>query len=142
MSPSISSRLRDEVVQRAGSACEYCQFAQALSPDTFEVDHIVPLSSGGKTESQNLCLACPACNAAKGPKTVGKDPVTGREALLFHPRRQSWPRHFSWSEDAGRVLGRSAVGRATVSALKMNSPRLVYLRLLFAKLGLHPPSVH
>lgn len=37
------------------------------------------------------------------------------------------------------LIGRTAVGRATCMALKMNSPRLVSIRLLFAKVGLHPP---
>jgi hypothetical protein len=137
-SPSISQRFRDEVMRRARSACEYCRLLQELSPDTFEVDHILPRSAGGTSELENLCLACPACNAAKASKTTGKDPLTGRIVPLFHPRRQSWNRHFRWSQDAGRVLGRTAVGRATVAALKMNSPRFVYIRLLFAKLGVHP----
>jgi 5-methylcytosine-specific restriction endonuclease McrA len=137
--PWISARLREEVLQRADSACEYCQLSQQLSPDTFEVDHIVPVCAHGKTQSANLCLACPACNAAKASKTMGTDPLTGREVSLYHPRRQSWHRHFRWSATTGRILGRTTVGRATVAALKMNVPRLVYTRLLFAKLGLHPP---
>ncbi|HPM79777.1 MAG TPA: HNH endonuclease signature motif containing protein [Candidatus Anammoximicrobium sp.] len=136
--PSVPLRLREEVVERAGSACEYCRFSQHLSPDTFEVDHITPLAAGGRTESQNLCLACPVCNAAKGSKTTGRDPITQREVRLFHPRRQSWYRHFEWSQDNGCVVGRTTVGRATVATLKMNSPRLVHIRIMFAKLGLRP----
>lgn len=134
----MSRRLRDKVVQRAGSCCEYCRLSQQLSPDTFEVDHIIPVSSGGATELQNLCLACPVCNAAKASKTAGRDPVTGRDVSLFHPRLQQWQRHFEWSEDAGRVVGRTAVGRVTAATLKMNLPRRIYIRLLFARLGLHP----
>ena len=138
--PSISPHLRDEVVRRAKSVCEYCRLSQQLSPDSFEVDHVLPWSARGKTDFENLCLACPACNAAKSSKTTGRDPLTNRDVPLFHPRRQLWQRHFRWSKDAGRIVGRTAVGRATVAALKMNSPRFVYVRLLFAKLGVHPPD--
>lgn len=137
--PFISSPLRDEVVRRARSACEYCRLAQDLCPDTFEVDHIIPVSALGRTVLSNLCLACPRCNAAKRSQTHGTDPETGQQVPLFNPRRQPWRRHFQWSTDAGRIIGRTAVGRATCVALKMNSPRLVYIRLLFAKVGLHPP---
>lgn len=136
--PFISPSIRNEVVCRADGVCEYCRLAQNLCPDTFEVDHIIPVSALGKTELSNLCLACPSCNAAKGSKTVGTDPATGQQVPIFHPRRQTWRRHFQWSNDAGRIIGRTAVGRATCATLRMNSPRRVYIRLLFAKLGLHP----
>jgi 5-methylcytosine-specific restriction endonuclease McrA len=35
------------------------------------MDHIIPLSLGGKNEDKNIQLTCPRCNKEKG----GKDPV-------------------------------------------------------------------
>lgn len=40
-----------------------------------EIDHKVPVSSGGKDEMDNYQLVCPACNKIKGekPNAVGRD---------------------------------------------------------------------
>jgi hypothetical protein len=136
----IPPRPRQLVAERAQFRCEYCQLQQELCPETFEVDHIMPRALGGQTEPDNLCYACPVCNNAKRSQIMGQDSQTGRSVRLFDPRRQHWNRHFRWSDDGGRALGKTVVGRATVEALAMNRPRLVHIRLLWAAMGLHPPS--
>lgn len=46
--------------------CAYCG-----QPMTFyHVDHVVPLAKGGGNDAANLALACPACNMAKGDKSL------------------------------------------------------------------------
>jgi len=57
---------------------------------------------------------------------------------LFHPRRQRWSRHFTWSTDGIRIVGVTATGQATVAALRMNNELIVALRELWAALRLHP----
>jgi hypothetical protein len=136
----IPLSLRRLVTKRAQSRCEYCQLQQELCPETFEVDHIIPRALGGRTESDNLCYACPVCNNAKRSQITAWDSHTGQHVRLFDPRRQRWDRHFRWSQDSGRIFGTTAIGRATVEALDMNRPRIVYIRLLWAAMGLHPPS--
>jgi hypothetical protein len=113
---------------------------QALCPEPFEVDHIIPRSARGATVLSNLCLVCPVCNNAKQDRVTAIDPLTGKQVQLFHPRLQHWARHFDWSEDGGLVIGKTAVGRATVNALEMNHPRVVEIRRLWRGLGLHPPE--
>jgi hypothetical protein len=142
MAPSayIPRPLRQFVAQRAQFRCEYCQLQQELCPETFEVDHIIPRAMGGQAEMDNLCYACPVCNNAKRSQITGQDPRTRRRVRLFDPRQQRWHRHFRWSDDCGRILGKTVVGRATVEALAMNRPRMVHIRLLWAAMGLHPPS--
>jgi hypothetical protein len=135
----IPLSIRQLIAERAKSRCEYCQLQQELCPDTFEIDHIIPRMLGGKTELNNLCYACPVCNNAKRSQILAPDPQTGRRVRLFDPRRQRWSRHFRWGTDSGRILGLTAIGRATVVALDMNRPRMVHIRLLWAALGLHPP---
>ena len=136
----IPPSVRQHVAERAKFRCEYCQLQQELCPDTFEIDHIIPRAVRGKTESNNLCYACPVCNNAKRSQVAARDPHTGHRVRLFDPRRHSWYRHFRWSADSGRLLGKTPIGRATVEALDMNRPRIVHIRLLWAALGLHPPS--
>lgn len=135
----IPPSIRQLVSERAKFLCEYCQLQQELCPDTFEADHIMPRALGGKTEPNNLCYACPVCNNAKRSHIAARDPQTGRRVRLFDPRRQSWHRHFYWSTDNGRIIGKTSIGRATVEALDLNRPRIVHIRLLWASLGLHPP---
>lgn len=135
----IPRQLRREVAERALFICEYCQAQQALLPETFEIDHIMPRSEGGATSLDNLCLACPVCNSAKREQTTGRDPLTNRRVRLFHPRKQHWDDHFAWSDDFGEIVGRSPTGRATVVALDMNRPQTVRLRRLFAHERWHPP---
>ncbi len=142
MAPSayIAPPLRQLVAERAKSRCEYCQLQQELCPETFEVDHIIPRALGGKSAPDNLCYACPVCNNAKRSQITAHDPRTGRRVRMFDPRRQRWTDHFRWSNDHGRIVGKTVVGRATIEALEMNRPRIVHVRLLWAAIGLHPPA--
>jgi 5-methylcytosine-specific restriction endonuclease McrA len=60
---SISPKLRFEVLQRDGFRCVYC--GKTSADVALEVDHILPVAMGGKTERENLVSACWECNAGK-----------------------------------------------------------------------------
>lgn len=64
----------------------------------------------------------------------------GEAVLLFNPRTQKWSEHFTWSLDAIKVEGMTAIGRATVIALRMNNPVVVAARYRWAINGWHPPE--
>jgi len=102
----------------------------------FEIDHIVPMSVGGETVVDNLCLACPPCNRHKGAKLHGQAPDTGQSVPLYHPRRQIWSDHFAWSDDGTTLLGLTPIGRATIEALGINRPKMIRLRAIWSKSGL------
>ena len=53
------------VLVRDGGRCRKCKRAINL-----EMDHIVPVSRGGKTEESNLQTLCRRCNRAKSKKLV------------------------------------------------------------------------
>jgi hypothetical protein len=55
---------RGELFKRQKGRCKYCKCAMDRSSAT--VDHVVPLSQGGRNSRSNVVLACRACNAAKG----------------------------------------------------------------------------
>ena len=134
----IAPALRELVTDRARGRCEYCQTAQAIVVE-MEVDHVVPESVGGLTIPDNLCLTCVGCNGFKLAFRSGADPETGEETPLFHPRFDRWDDHFRWSEGGTFIAGLTAVGRATVTRLQMNRPRLIEARRLWVQAGWHPP---
>jgi hypothetical protein len=105
-----------------------------------EIDHIIPKVHGGGDEEANLWLACRLCNSFKGTQMEARDPLHGRRVRLFNPRRQRWSRHFQWSEDGTRIIGRTACGRATVLALQLNHVIAVLVRREWVSAGWHPPG--
>lgn len=112
----------DRIVRRrAGNRCEYCLSPQAYASSKLEIEHIIPGSEGGSTEGSNLALACRSCNLAKLAKTSGSDEITREECGFFNPRIHSWPEHFQWSEDCLEIIGITAIGRVTVTELKLNN---------------------
>ena len=114
-----------QVRDRAGDRCEYCQHPASFSCAPFVCDHVSPRVRGSGNTVAELAWACPACNGHKYAKTQACDPQSGRSVPLFNPRRQRWSRHFAWVMDYSRVEGRTATGRATVAALRLNCPALV-----------------
>src|ERR1044072_1238629 len=109
------------VADRAGYRCEYCHAPQAAFNFRFEVEHIRPQAAGGTDEEDNLALACRSCNIYKSARTSGFDEVTRAEVRLFNPRGDAWDEHFEVVTRTGVIQGRTAVGRATVTRLQINS---------------------
>ena len=126
---------RAEVAARASHRCEYCHLPTRGQVATFPIDHVIPRHAGGTTALENLALTCPHCNAHKWTAVEEIDPDAGQAARLFHPRHDEWTDHFEWAGN-GVIAGRTPVGRATVTALRMNDPDMIELRTLLAELGL------
>ena len=62
----IPAHLRSEVWQRDQSKCCNCETEHAL-----EIDHIIPIASGGKTALENLRLLCRSCNQRAAIQKLG-----------------------------------------------------------------------
>jgi hypothetical protein len=88
---------------------------------------------GGDDTLSNLALACPDCNAHKGPNLTSIDPETGEVVALFNPRRQTWTEHFFMR--GPQILGRTPTGRATVKLLQMNEEVRVEMRRRLQEIG-------
>ncbi|WP_442509403.1 HNH endonuclease [Novipirellula sp. SH528] len=139
MSEYVPVDLRRRVRDAFFSCCAYCQTDEALTVATFEIEHITPISTGGATEFENLCLACPACNRFKSNRTrliTG----AGHEVSLFHPQQENWPDHFDWSVDGTVIVGLTEVTQATIKTLRMNWQQAVDVRALWVDAGRHPPK--
>ena len=136
----ISQSIKEQVKQRAGSRCEYCQSHQDYVMGWLQIDHVHPVSKGGTDTLDNLCLACELCNQHKWTKTYGYDSQSRINVPLFNPRQQKWSEHLAWSSDGTLIIGLTANGRATIAALKLNNKLAVTVRRNWVRAGWHPPK--
>jgi hypothetical protein len=134
----MDAALARQVWQRAHRCCEYCRMPQDYDESSFEIDHIIAKKHGGQTAANNLALSCFWCNSFKGSDIGGRDTRTRKLTALFSPRRHKWSKHFRW--DGPFLLGRTAIGRVTVTVLNMNDPFRVELRESLMEEGLFPRS--
>lgn len=63
----MTKKLRDEIAKRDNYTCQMCG---KYMPDGvgLQIDHIIPVSKGGKTVPSNLQVLCSKCNAKKSNK--------------------------------------------------------------------------
>lgn len=80
---------RRAVLHRDRYICAYCGVCpggkkrrRILSKSDFTVDHILPISRGGKNTWGNTICACPMCNQRKGNRT----PHEANMKLLWEPK--------------------------------------------------------
>ncbi|NJL81961.1 MAG: HNH endonuclease [Chloroflexaceae bacterium] len=138
---SLSSELDRKIRSDAKNRCGYCLSPQNLVMARLEIEHIIPVSKGGSNDESNLWLACPLCNGHKASKVKAFDPQTKQIFPLFNPRKQVWSEHFEWSEDGIKIIGKTPIGRATVSALHLsNDPDALEVRSYWVMAGWHPPE--
>lgn len=135
----LSQKIRAFIAQRALFRCEYSQSRADCACESFEVEHIYPLSLNGTNDPGNLAFSCRGCNSRKSDRVEAIDPFTKQMTLLFHPRNDLWEEHFAWDDSYLLAIGLSSIGRATVEALQLNRQGLVNLRWLMKLGGIHPP---
>lgn len=136
---SVSKLNRRYIRDRAERHCEYCKRPEKYVSMELEIDHILPQSKGGTDNLDNLCYACQKCNGYKANRTLCIDPDTDNKATLFNPRQEKWSTHFRRSESYHKILGLTAIGRATIDCLRLNHEMLLVSRLLWANSGWIPP---
>ena len=78
---SVLPLSRRTVMARDQYTCQYCGMAPIRAELT--LDHVVPRSRGGKSEWENVVVACRGCNQKKGNRT----PREAQMTLLREPHR-------------------------------------------------------
>ncbi|MBV7332064.1 HNH endonuclease [Chloroflexi bacterium TSY] len=136
---AIPEYLEDAVRERANGLCEYCHATEKWQYVRFTIDHVIALAEGGADESENLALACFHCNRRKSNHLTGIDPESELSYKLFNPRLDDWAEHFIWSTNGTEIVGLTPTGRATITLLQLNRPRIVNIRLADVAVGRHPP---
>ncbi|RJS23019.1 HNH endonuclease [Corallococcus sp. H22C18031201] len=58
---------RENVYMRDGCKCQYCGRHVSRAEATY--DHVVPRAQGGRTNWENIVIACVRCNQRKGNRT-------------------------------------------------------------------------
>ncbi len=140
MSIYIPQSLREQIRAADRQRCCYCLTTEANSGIPMTFDHILPVSKGGETSFENLCLACRSCNEFKSDITEAADPVTDEIVPLYNPRTERWTEHFYWSEDGTKIEAKTAIARVTIFTLRMNNSVIKAARLRWTIALWHPPS--
>lgn len=122
--------------------CGYYQTQEVVSGVPLTIEHIIPLAKGGADAEENLWLSCRLCNKAKGVLLEGADSETNQITPLFNPCTQRWGEHFAWDETGTRIIGQTATGRVTVTALSLNSNLRARSRAIWVEAGWHPPIIY
>lgn len=66
---AMTPQLREAILRRDNWTCQCCGNSIFREPNLLlEVDHIIPVSAGGKTEPSNLQTLCWKCNRKKSDK--------------------------------------------------------------------------
>jgi hypothetical protein len=136
MSTDIPAALRWLVFERAAGCCEYCLLPQAAVVHQHEPDHIISRQHDGRTDADNLALACTHCNRYKGPNIGSLDPETGKLVPFYNPRTQFWQEHFELVGATIQPL--TPEGRVTVKILRLNDVNRVEERELLIEIGMYP----
>lgn len=134
---SISNVQKQRIRERAGNCCEYCRLAEAGRLARFHIDHIIAVKHDGTDADDNLCLACPKCNAHKGDNVAAFDPLTRDATKLYDPRQQTWNEHFKINPDA-TLAGLTPEGRTSIRVLRINDTERVKQRFGEMTVGDYP----
>ena len=134
MSRYVSDNLRTQVEFRAGGVCEYCRI---VIEDTYfggEIDHIISLKHRGRTESENLALACQPCNRNKGSDLGSISETSGILVRFYNPRVDKWDEHFRVNSVA-EIESLTEMGEVTAFIFGFNEPERIAERRGLIEIG-------
>jgi hypothetical protein len=66
------------------------------------------------------------------------DTESNIEVFFFNPRQEKWENHFQVDSESSLILGKTPIGRVTITCLEMNSQAQIIARRLCISLGLFP----
>lgn len=84
----ITKEIWNAIVAKHNGCCAYCK----VETPYLELDHVVPLSRGGKHAVENIVPACRACNTSKNNRTLDEwtPPTEPQIILRCRARRGAW----------------------------------------------------
>lgn len=88
---------KENVFFRDGFTCQYC--GKLYPKEELTLDHIIPVSHGGKKNWLNIVTACKKCNNKKGNRT----PEQARMNLISKPKRPNFIPRIHRTYNMGRL---------------------------------------
>ena len=70
------------------ASCYYCE--KKIQPNQVTMDHVVPVSRGGKSNKGNIVAACKACNTMKKNKTARYRAKLKAKKSKERARKKGW----------------------------------------------------
>lgn len=122
----VSSKLRQQVAERAHFCCEYCLSFEEHSFIKFQIEHIISMKHGGETQLDNLAYSCFYCNSNKGTD-LGTILEPDQFVRFYNPRKDRWTKHFELSHHI--LVSKTAIGEATIKIFKINQEERLIERL-------------
>jgi len=83
MPPRKVKFTRKNIYKRDGNRCQYC--GKKFKQEDLNLDHVIPVSRGGKDNWYNVVCSCVSCNLRKGNKTLAEAGMS----LIRKPTRPS-----------------------------------------------------
>lgn len=78
LATNVTRTQRARIFERDGAKCKTCGEESHLC-----IDHIIPVSGGGKSDDSNLQVLCISCNTRKSNK-IGDNPATKNQVRFKH----------------------------------------------------------
>lgn len=106
MRKPISKKLRFEVFKRDGFACQYC--GKKAPEVILHVDHVNPVSKGGKNDILNLITSCSDCNLGKGPRELDDSTTLAKQHEQLeelNEKREQLRMMLKWREELKGIQG-------------------------------------
>ncbi len=75
----IPKTTKEKVYEKGNGICAIC--GKPVTKNEFTIDHIIPLSRGGRNDIENLQIACHDCNELKGNR-MDSEFATGLTTIL------------------------------------------------------------
>ena len=101
---TISKKIRFEVLKRDKFTCQYCG---ASAPSVvLEIDHIKPVSKGGKNDLLNLVTSCKDCNRGKSNIELSDDSVLKKQQEQLQEladRKEQLEMMLEWRESLNQL---------------------------------------
>jgi len=80
-SPEEMEQCRQWIIRVRSEKVRTCYYCKRRFRGTVHIDHVIPLSKGGRHTVANLCTSCPPCNREKQAKQPDQFTVSGQAFL-------------------------------------------------------------
>lgn len=102
---SIGQKLRFEVFKRDSFTCQYC--GSSAPSVILHIDHIHPVSKGGKNTLMNLITSCQGCNSGKSDRVILDDSAISKakaQADAISERKNQLELMAQWYSDLDSIV--------------------------------------